>query len=113
MTEAKLDPMTEAAEAAYAQLNEVDRKAVDDFCAEMGKKFGTIRTEKGLKSGGMFGIKSQREVAAKLYAFIKAKRESQTDTVPETKAAPKTIEAPTGSTAVIRFERVVNFYPAE
>jgi hypothetical protein len=110
-------PTPEAAQAAYENSAEEDRAAVD----ALGKELETglhARQEKRkpdddeVKAKVTFGPKSQRELVAKLYAVVKAKRKAQTDTVPETKAAPKTIEAPAGIT-VIQFERVVNFYPAD
>jgi hypothetical protein len=112
-------PTPEAVETAYAQLAEEDRVAVD----ALGKDLETALHDrqvheaqmigKTVKAKVSLGPKMQRELVAKLYAFIKAKRESQTDSVPEVKKQPKTIAAPpTGSVTVIQFERVVNFYPA-
>lgn len=112
-------PTPESAEAAYAQLAEEDRAAVDALGKELeaGLHARQVREAQKIgekiKSRVSLGPKMQRELAAKLYGFVKAKRESQTDSVPEAKAQPKTITAPTGSVTVIRFERVVNFYPAE
>jgi hypothetical protein len=113
-------PTPESAEAAYAQLSEEDRVTVD----ALGKELETAlharqareaeKLGKTVKARVSLGSKMQRELVAKLYAFVKAKRESQTDSVPDVKKQPKTITAPpTGSTTVIQFKRVVNFYPAD
>jgi hypothetical protein len=110
-------PTLEAAQAAYENIAEEDRAAVDALGKELETGLHAAQKKRKpldeeVSARVAFGPKSQRELVAKLYAFVKAKRKAQTDSVPEAKKQPKTIEAPAGMT-VIQFERVVNFYPAD
>jgi len=95
-------PTSENAEAAYAQLDETDREAVDKFCKELSASIHRKRLEKGIRKSSFLGEVGQRELAAKLYAYVKTRKSA----APEAPPAPK-------KTIVLQHEHVVNFYPAE
>jgi|GEM_PF-4575295 len=104
-------------EAAYAEVDDAERARVDALGKELeagihARQEASKLAGEEIKAGVTLGPQCQRELLAKLYAWLN-KREAKLATAVERKAQPATIPATHSRIIRIEYERVVNFYPGE